>query len=106
MSTTAIDVRTFPNLRAGDEGDWVRYLQRALVFHQDPALSETGSFDRPTAGALAAFQTRMGLAAAGTHEVDTETWWHLTSPTSLLPTSTTAPVPEGAWVVVAVTVAA
>jgi hypothetical protein len=103
MSTNgAIDIRTFPVLRAGDRGDWVAYLQRALAFHQDPTLPETGEFDRPTANALAAFQARLDVVPTVAHQVDADTWWHLTSPTSLLPEDPATV----SWLVVAVGVAA
>jgi hypothetical protein len=102
-ATDTTDVRAFPHLRAGETGEWVAYLQRTLAFHQDPALPETGMFDRATADALAAFQARLGIAAPVAHEVGTETWWHLTNPCSLLPEA--APEPTG-WVLLALPLAA
>jgi hypothetical protein len=53
--------------------------------------------------ALAGFQTRLGAVPAVAHEVDPDTWWHLTSTTSLLPAGDDATV---TWVLVAVGVAA
>lgn len=102
MTNTDTDIRSFPHLRAGDQGEWVAYLQRALAFHQDPALAETATFDRATARALSDFQARLGIDLPVAHEVGIDTWWHLTNPTSLLP----RPEPAGAWVFLTLPVAA
>ncbi|MFC4856153.1 peptidoglycan-binding domain-containing protein [Actinophytocola glycyrrhizae] len=66
-----------PELRAGDGGEWVLYLQQTLNHHyQQQVTAESGEFDAALAGAVRHFQAQLGLAPTG--DVDAATWRALT----------------------------
>lgn len=66
-----------PELRAGDGGEWVLYLQQSLNHHYGQQVTaESGEFDAALAGAVRHFQAQQGLAATG--DVDAATWRALT----------------------------
>ena len=84
-----------PELRLGDEGQWVVMLQQQLSRHGYP-LEADGEFGSVTQAAVREFQEAHGLAATGV--VDPDTWAALDSP-ALVPSTTaeTAP-PDNAGV--------
>ena len=66
-----------PELRTGDGGEWVLYLQQSLNHHyRQQVTAESGEFDAALAGAVRHFQAQQGLPATG--DVDTATWQALT----------------------------
>lgn len=66
-----------PVLRAGDDGDWVRYLQQSLNHHyQQQVSAESGEFDAALDGAVRHFQAQQGIEPTGV--VDAPTWQALT----------------------------
>lgn len=66
-----------PELRAGDGGEWVLYLQQSLNHHyRQQVTAESGEFDAALAGVVRHFQSQLGLPATG--DVDTVTWHALT----------------------------
>jgi peptidoglycan hydrolase-like protein with peptidoglycan-binding domain len=69
-----------PVLRAGDDGDWVRYLQQSLNHHyQQQVSAESGEFDAALDGAVRHFQAQQGIEPTGV--VDALTWRALTGVT-------------------------
>jgi peptidoglycan hydrolase-like protein with peptidoglycan-binding domain len=63
---------TGPELREGDTGEWVSWLQRRLAeLGHDPGRAD-GEFGPRTERAVKAFQERCGVPATGV--VDTATW--------------------------------
>lgn len=66
-----------PELRAGDGGEWVLYLQQSLNHHyQQQVTAESGEFDAALDGAVRHFQSQQGIEPAGV--VDATTWQALT----------------------------
>jgi hypothetical protein len=66
-----------PVLRAGDDGEWVRYLQQSLNHHyQQQVSAETGEFDAALDGAVRHFQAQQDIEPTGV--VDALTWQALT----------------------------
>jgi hypothetical protein len=62
-----------PELRTGDGGEWVLYLQQTLNHHyRQQVTAESGEFDPALAGVVRHFQAQQGLPETG--EVDTATW--------------------------------
>jgi peptidoglycan hydrolase-like protein with peptidoglycan-binding domain len=68
-----------PLLQPGDSGDWVTYLQRAIVLAGiDPALEATGSYDDSTVASVRAVRSTAGLAEGDT--TDHEVWAAVLTP--------------------------
>ena len=68
-----------PFLQPGDSGDWVTYLQRALVLGGiDPAPDVTGSYDSATAASVRAVRSAAGLAEGDS--TDDEVWAAVLTP--------------------------
>jgi peptidoglycan hydrolase-like protein with peptidoglycan-binding domain len=68
-----------PFLQPGDSGDWVTYLQRALVLVGiDPAPEVTGSYDDATAASVRAVRSTAGLTEGDT--TDDEVWAAVLTP--------------------------
>ncbi len=66
-----------PELRAGDGGEWVLYLQQSLNHHyQQQVIAETGEFDAALDGVVRHFQAQQGLDPTGI--ADAATWQALT----------------------------
>ncbi|GAB1512744.1 peptidoglycan-binding domain-containing protein [Actinophytocola sp. KF-1] len=66
-----------PELRAGDGGEWVLYLQQSLNHHyQQQVIAESGEFDAALDGVVRHFQAQQGIDADGV--VDAVTWQALT----------------------------
>jgi hypothetical protein len=66
-----------PELRAGDGGEWVLFLQQSLNHHyQQQVTAESGEFDAALDGAVRHFQSQQGIAPDGV--VDPTTWQALT----------------------------
>lgn len=66
-----------PVLRAGDDGEWVRYLQQSLNHHyQQQVSAESGEFDAALDGAVRHFQAQQDIEPTGV--VDAPTWQALT----------------------------
>jgi hypothetical protein len=66
-----------PELRAGDGGEWVLYLQQSLNHHyQQQVIAESGEFDAALDGVVRHFQAQQGLDPTGT--ADAATWQALT----------------------------
>jgi peptidoglycan hydrolase-like protein with peptidoglycan-binding domain len=66
-----------PELRAGDGGEWVLYLQQSLNHHyQQQVTAESGEFDEALAGVVRHFQAQLGLATTGV--ADAAIWQALT----------------------------
>ena len=62
-----------PELRTGDGGEWVLYLQQTLNHHyRQQVTAESGEFDAALAGVVRHFQAQQGLPETG--DVDTATW--------------------------------
>lgn len=62
-----------PELRTGDGGEWVLYLQQSLNHHyRQQVTGESGEFDAALAGVVRHFQAQQGLPETG--DVDTATW--------------------------------
>ena len=68
-----------PFLQPGDSGDWVTYLQHALVLGGiDPAPEVTGSYDSATVASIRAVRSTAGLAEGDT--TDDEVWTAVLTP--------------------------
>ncbi len=68
-----------PFLQPGDSGDWVTYLERALVLVGiDPAPEVTGSYDDSTAASVRAVRSTAGLTEGDT--TDDEVWAAVLTP--------------------------
>ncbi|MDQ3789435.1 MAG: peptidoglycan-binding protein [Actinomycetota bacterium] len=66
-----------PELRAGDGGEWVLYLQQSLNHHyQQQVIAETGEFDAALDGVVRHFQAQQGVDPTGI--ADAATWQALT----------------------------
>jgi hypothetical protein len=61
-----------PELREGDTGEWVEYLQQLLEYNGFPPGRQDGQFDSGTAAALRACQESRGLDVTGI--ADQPTW--------------------------------
>lgn len=84
-----------PELRLGDEGEWVVVLQRQLTRHGYP-LEADGEFGPVTEAAVREFQEAHGLAVTGV--VGPDTWAALDSPASVPSTTTETAPPDTAGV--------
>ena len=68
-----------PLLQPGDSGDWVNYLQRALVLGGiDPAPEVTGTYDSATTASVRAVRSAAGLAEGDT--TDDQVWAAVLTP--------------------------
>jgi hypothetical protein len=66
-----------PELRAGDGGEWVLYLQQSLNHHyRQQVTAESGEFDAALDGAVRHFQAQQDIDPTGV--VDAATWQALT----------------------------
>jgi len=66
-----------PELRVGDGGEWVLYLQQSLNHHyRQEVTAESGEFDAALDGVLRHFQAQQGFEPTGV--ADTVTWQALT----------------------------
>lgn len=66
-----------PELRVGDGGEWVLYLQQSLNHHyRQQVTAESGEFDAALDGTVRHFQSQQGIEPTGV--ADTTTWQALT----------------------------